>query len=124
MVILCRLDPRQLCRPRLCLLRDRVGRGPKTSPPKPQALIPSRGRPNLAATGLIHGLLFSPPSELSVAAEETHKRLYWIPYCELQDTSPLRPDMRSLDHDESQLESPAQRWRKCGPRPRQEVLHW
>ena len=44
-------------------------------------------------------------NENSVAAEETHKRLYWIPYCELQDTSPLRPDMRSLDHDESQLES-------------------
>ena len=44
-------------------------------------------------------------NENSVAAEEAHKRLYWIPYCKLQNTAPLRPDVQSLTYDEAQLES-------------------
>ena len=43
-------------------------------------------------------------NENSLAAEETHKRLYWAPYCETQGTSVVRPDCRSLSWDEVQLE--------------------
>lgn len=43
-------------------------------------------------------------NENSLAAEETHKRLYWAPYCETQSTSVVRPDCRNLSWDEVQLE--------------------
>ena len=43
-------------------------------------------------------------NENSLAAEETHKRLYWAPYCEMQRTSVVRPDVRGLTWDEVQLE--------------------
>ena len=43
-------------------------------------------------------------NENSLAAEETHERLYWKPYCETQKTSTVRPDVRSLSWDEIQLE--------------------
>ena len=43
-------------------------------------------------------------NENSLAAEETHQRLYWRPYCATQHTSAVRPDVRSLDWDEIQLE--------------------
>ena len=43
-------------------------------------------------------------NENSLAAEETHERLYWRPYCETQKTSTVRPDVRSLGWDEIQLE--------------------
>ena len=40
----------------------------------------------------------------SLAAEESHLRLYWEPYCDLQRTRYLRPDVRNLSFDECQLE--------------------
>ena len=43
-------------------------------------------------------------NENSLAAEETHQRLYWKPYCDTQNTSTVRPDVRSLEWDEIQLE--------------------
>ena len=39
-----------------------------------------------------------------MAAEEGHLRLYWAPYCDLQRTPYIRPDVRALSFDEIQVE--------------------
>ena len=43
-------------------------------------------------------------NENSLAAEQSHFRLYWKPYCDLQRTPYVRPDVRSLTYDELMLE--------------------
>ena len=43
-------------------------------------------------------------NESSLAAEQGHLRLYWQPYCDLQQTPYIRPDIGSLTFDERQLE--------------------
>ena len=43
-------------------------------------------------------------NESSKAAEDSHFRLYWKPYCDLQRTPYLRPDVDSLTFGERQLE--------------------
>ena len=43
-------------------------------------------------------------NENSLAAELSHIRLYWGPYCQLQRTPYLRPDVASLSYDERCLE--------------------
>ena len=43
-------------------------------------------------------------NENSLAAEETHLRLYWRPYCDLQDTPYVRPNIGNLNFEERQLE--------------------
>ena len=43
-------------------------------------------------------------NESSLAAEQSHLRLYWQPYCDLQHTPYTRPDVGSLSFEERQLE--------------------
>ena len=40
----------------------------------------------------------------SLAAEQGHYHLYWMPYCDQQFTPYIRPDLRRLSFDEAQLE--------------------